>query len=69
MFDREQYAIRNKDVGTLVLLNETLYRGLIEGMDNPDILEELRDLQPKLEDLLNEISKKPFTLSPTKKVM
>ena len=69
MFDREQYAIRNKDVGTLVLLNETLYRGLIEGMDDPDILEELRDLQPKLEDLLNEISKKPFTLSPTKKVM
>ena len=69
MFDQKQYYIRNKDVGTLVLLNETLYRGTIDGMDDPDTLDELSDLQAKLDDLLANINQKPLTSSPAKVVM
>ena len=68
MFDREQYAIRNKDVGTLVLLESLIDWIISNGLDQ-DTLEELTDLESKLSDILTWISKKPFTSSPTKAVM
>lgn len=68
MFDREQYAIRNKDVGTLVLLESLIDWIISNGLDQ-DTLEELADLESKLGDILAWISKKPFTSSPTKAVM
>ena len=68
MFDLEQYAIRNKDVATLVLLESLIDWIISNGLDQ-DTLEELTDLESELGDILTWISKKPFISTPTKAVM
>ena len=58
------FALRPRDVAILLLVNIAVQDIVLDESLNPDVLDELKDLWPKLEALVLSLKEKPHTAEP-----